>query len=72
MLVLGAALAAALRYAPFFEVEQVSLVVGNDQVSVEQVLAAAEVPDGRRVDVGARAHDRAADRDASTLSPPPA
>jgi cell division protein FtsQ len=45
VLVLGAALAAALRYAPFFEVEQVS-VVGNDQVSVEQVLAAAEVSDG--------------------------
>lgn len=45
VLVLGAALAAALRYAPFFEVEQVS-VVGNDQVSVDQVLEAAEVPDG--------------------------
>lgn len=45
VLLLGAALAASLRYAPYFEVERVS-VVGADQVSVDQVLAVAEVPDG--------------------------
>lgn len=45
VLLLGAAVAGAVRYAPLFEVEQVS-VVGNEQVSVEQVLAAAGVPDG--------------------------
>lgn len=45
VLVLGAALAAALRYAPVFEVERIA-VVGNDQVSADQVLQAADVPAG--------------------------
>lgn len=45
VLAVGAALAASVHYAPYFEVEQVS-VVGADQVSVDQVLAVAEVPDG--------------------------
>lgn len=45
VLAVGAALAASLRYAPYFEVERIS-VVGADQVSVDQVLAVAEVPDG--------------------------
>lgn len=45
VVVAGSALV-ALRYAPIFSVEQVT-VVGSEQVSVDQVLAAAQVPVGQ-------------------------
>ena len=47
-LLLLALVLAALRYAPLFAVEQIR-VSGNDQVSSDDVVTAADVPDGTRV-----------------------